>query len=112
MKQSSEGTIVWRHDATGIAQARLNATPGQLVDLWPHVKAVRAPTLLLRGARSDFLSAQTAEEMARRNRNITCRVIADASHYVHDDNFESFQSELDAFLNGAELAEWAAGVRA
>jgi pimeloyl-ACP methyl ester carboxylesterase len=112
MKQSSEGTIVWRHDATGIAQARLNATPVQLVDLWPHVKAVRAPTLLLRGARSDFLSAQTAEEMARRNRNITCRVIADASHYVHDDNFEGFQSELDAFLNGAELAEWAAGVRA
>jgi pimeloyl-ACP methyl ester carboxylesterase len=112
MKQSAEGRIVWRHDATGIAQARLNASPQQLVDLWPHVKTVKAPTLLLRGARSDFLSAQTAEEMARRNPRIVCRAIEGASHYVHDDNFEAFQGALDAFLGTADLGAWTAGARA
>lgn len=55
MKQAENGHITWRHDAHGIAHARLNATPEQLVDLWPHVEAVKAPTLLLRGERSDYV---------------------------------------------------------
>jgi pimeloyl-ACP methyl ester carboxylesterase len=111
MRQSPEGRVVWRHDATGIAQARLNATPEQLVNLWPHVKGVSVPTLLLRGARSDFLSAQTAEEMASRNPHITCRVVDDASHYVHDDNFDGFQSALDDFLDRPAFRAWAASSR-
>lgn len=98
MKQADGGAIVWRHDADGITEARLNATPEQLVDLWPHVEAIACPTLLLRGARSDFLSSQTAEEMARRNTNVDYQSIPGASHYVHDDNFEAFQAALDVFL--------------
>jgi pimeloyl-ACP methyl ester carboxylesterase len=104
MRQADGGGIVWRHDADGIAQARLSATPEQLVDLWPHVEAVECPTLLLRGARSDFLSSQTAEEMVRRNPNIVCQAIPGASHYVHDDNLEGFEVALDAFLGGSALA--------
>ena len=98
MRQGDGDAIVWRHDAEGIAQARLNATPEQLVDLWPHVEAIVCPTLLLRGARSDFLSSQTAEEMVRRNPNIVCQTVPGASHYVHDDNFQAFQAALDMFL--------------
>lgn len=36
------------------------------VDLWPMWDAIRAPTLVLRGAESDVLPAATAEEMKRR----------------------------------------------
>jgi pimeloyl-ACP methyl ester carboxylesterase len=36
------------------------------VDLWPMWDAIRCPTLLLRGARSDLLSAATAAEMSAR----------------------------------------------
>ena len=111
MKQGDNGRIVWRHDAKGIAQARLNATPEQLVDLWPHVDAVQVPTLLLRGANSDFLSAQTAAEMSRRNRQILGHEVAAASHYVHDDNLDGFESALHAFLDGPALASWAASGR-
>lgn len=41
---------------------------GQLTDisLWPIYDAIRCPTLLLRGAHSDLLLAETAAEMARR----------------------------------------------
>jgi len=35
-------------------------------DLWPVWDAIRQPTLLLRGAKSDLLSAATAAEMVRR----------------------------------------------
>lgn len=110
MKEMAEG-IVWRHDAAGIAHARLNATPEQLVDLWPHVDAVQAPTLLLRGARSDFLSAQTAQEMCRRNANIRCIEIADASHYVHDDNLPAFDAAVHDFMNDPVVRHWAKEAR-
>jgi pimeloyl-ACP methyl ester carboxylesterase len=100
MKETPGDGIVWRHDAQGIAQARLNATPQQLVDLWPHVDAVSVPTLVLRGARSDFLPEQTAQEMCRRNPRIRCVEIPAASHYVHDDNAPAFEAAVLHFLDG------------
>jgi len=109
MKPLDGGRIAWRHDAQGIAQARLQATPEQLVDLWPHVESVKVPTLLLRGANSDFLSTQTAAEMSRRNPHILSQEVAAASHYIHDDNLEGFESSLHAFLRSAALASWASG---
>lgn len=111
MKQAADGWIDWRHDADGIAQARLAATPTQLVDLWPHVDALSVPTLLLRGEHSDFLGADTAPEMARRNPHITLRTVPHATHYVHDDNLEGFNTELQAFLASPALAAWAASGR-
>jgi pimeloyl-ACP methyl ester carboxylesterase len=98
MRADKEGPIVWRHDAEGIAQARIGATPAQLVDLWPHVEALRTPTLLIRGGASDFLTAPTAQEMARRNACIKNVEVPGASHYVHDDNLAGFQAALHAFL--------------
>jgi len=109
MKEVEGGQVVWRHDAQGIAHARLNATPQQLVELWPHVEAVAVPTLLLRGAQSDFLAAQTAEEMQRRNPRIQYVEIPSATHYVHDDNLSGFETALHAFLGSAHLASWAKG---
>lgn len=35
-------------------------------DLWPVWDAIRCPTLLLRGARSDLLSPETAQAMTER----------------------------------------------
>ena len=100
LKNSADGHVTWKHDAQGIATARLNATQEQLVDLWPHVAALRTPTLVLRGANSDFLSAPTAQEMTRRNALIQCVDIPDASHYVHDDNLAGFAAALQPFLMG------------
>jgi pimeloyl-ACP methyl ester carboxylesterase len=111
MKQASDGGVVWRHDAEGIAAARLAATPSQLVDLWPYVDALRVPTLLLRGARSDFLTAETARAMARRNAAIRLVEVPEASHYVHDDNLAGFEAALHAYLADPALAAWAGRAR-
>ena len=42
------------------------AGPIEEVDLWQMWDAIRAPTLVLRGADSDLLSRATAEDMTRR----------------------------------------------
>lgn len=49
----------------GIAQP-FRAALGQDIELWPLWDAIRAPTLLLRGAESDLLSRETALEMTQR----------------------------------------------
>jgi pimeloyl-ACP methyl ester carboxylesterase len=107
MREADDGHVVWRHDAEGIAAARLAATPQQLVDLWPHVERASVPTLLLRGARSDFLTAETAQAMAERNPRIRLVEVPGASHYVHDDNLAGFAAALHAFLADPALAAWA-----
>lgn len=106
MKRTEGGTVVWRHDAEGIAAARLAATPQQLVDLWPHVEALRIPTLLMRGACSDFLTAETAAAMVQRNPAIRLVEVPGATHYVHDDNFPAFEAALHAYLADPALARW------
>lgn len=107
MKQGADGRVYWRHDAEGIAQARLAATPAQLVDLWPHVDALSMATLVLRGQYSDFLARSTAEDMCRRNARIRVVDVPDATHYVHDDNLVGFEQGLHAFLADPALAGWA-----
>jgi pimeloyl-ACP methyl ester carboxylesterase len=98
LKLDHDGRLTWCHDSAGIAKARLTATPEQYVDLWPHVDALQMPTLLIRGARSDFLSPITAEEMSRRNPRIRLAEISSATHYVHDHNLLDFNKVLQRFL--------------
>ena len=43
----------WQYDHDGIARARLDPDPARRVDLWPHVEALRAPTLVLRVLRNN-----------------------------------------------------------
>ena len=111
MKATDAGGVVWRHDARGIAEARLNVTPAQLVDLWPHVDAVSTPTLVLRGVRSDFLPADTVAEMSRRNGHLQYEDVCNAGHYVHDDNLDGFKTALYRFLQSPALTAWASGRR-
>ncbi|WP_454648747.1 alpha/beta fold hydrolase [Bradyrhizobium liaoningense] len=99
LKPGEEGRVTWCHDAVGIANSRLSAAPDKIVDLWPHVEALQMPTLLIRGAKSDFLSAATAEDMCRRNARIRRADVQGATHYVHDDNLAGFNAVLQDFLS-------------
>ncbi|TWC64757.1 pimeloyl-ACP methyl ester carboxylesterase [Burkholderia sp. SJZ115] len=109
LRESEPGRIAWRHDAAGIAAARLGASPQQLVDLWPLVRDLQVPTLLLRGGDSDFLSAGVADEMAAANRWIERVDIPRATHYVHDDQPLAFNRELRAWLDRLDDRTWRSG---
>ncbi|MCK6188252.1 alpha/beta hydrolase [Pseudomonas sp. EYE_354] len=99
MKESA-GAITWRHDQQGIAEARLSIEP---TDLWPAVRALDCPTLFIRGARSDFLPATTLQAMRDSNPQVRTAEVADASHYVHDDQGETFNRLVIAFLDSLAI---------
>jgi len=95
---SPDGRITWRYDSEGIARTRLNPDPARIVDLWPIVERLRVPTLILRGAQSDFCPADTVAEMRRRNSRLESVEIPQAGHYIHDDNFTAFTASVTDFL--------------
>ncbi len=67
------------HYDPAIATAVL-ATPAADVDLWPVWDALKCPTLLLRGADSDLLLAETAAEMTRRGPKPILLTFPDCGH--------------------------------
>ncbi|MEW6255975.1 MAG: alpha/beta hydrolase [Pseudomonadota bacterium] len=94
-----DGRIVWRHDQEGIAACRIAQARAQdRLDLWPAVDAIDCPTLVLRGARSDYLDTDRVAQMCRRNPRILAEDIFGAGHYVHDDNPVAFNRAVGDFL--------------
>ena len=90
-----DGRIYWKHDQQGIAEARLSIEP---IDLWPAVKAVRCPALLVKGGNSDFLPRSTVKEILAENPCFNSVEIDGASHYVHDDQPERFNQAVVGFI--------------
>ena len=62
--------------------------------------ALRCPTLVIRGACSDFLPVDTCERMSERQPLVEWTQIPDAGHYAHDDNPAVFTRLVTAFLIG------------
>ena len=100
LREDDRGKVVWAYDFAGIKAARLAAASdtSKLPELWPSVKSLRCPTLILRGAISDFLPSETLMAMASHNPVIETAEVSHATHYVHDDNFEEFLGYINAFM--------------
>jgi pimeloyl-ACP methyl ester carboxylesterase len=109
MRADEAGGVVWRYDAEGIAATRLAPDPDRLVDLHPVIAAIRTPTLVIRGGRSDFCSLAKVCEMEAANPALTHASVAEASHYVHDDAPESFARLVEGFLAGVKAASGSRG---
>lgn len=103
MLERPDGSYAWRHDQAGIARARLDPDPARIPNLWPAVEALACPTLLVRGAQSDFLRAEIAAEMVRRNPRIRLLEIDGAGHYVHDDRPAEFLAAVRTFHERTDL---------
>ncbi len=95
--READGGVTWVHDQAGITQCRLEPTQAD-PDLWPCVHALPCPTLLVRGAKSDYLSHDTFEAMLAANPRITGVEIEGAAHYVHDDAPQAFNEAVRSFL--------------
>lgn len=96
LKQAPNGGVTWKYDLAGIREARRAALPS--ADLWPLVRAIQCPTLVLRGERSDILAAETAQAMSDANPKMRWTQIPGATHFVHDDNPDAYNRELARFL--------------
>lgn len=92
-----EGGFTWKYDRTlrdAIRQGRLRVP----ADLWPQWGAIACPTLLVRGADSDVLSAETAKRMVDMLPTARLAVVPGAGHTVPGDQPAAFQSLLCEFL--------------
>lgn len=79
-RQLEDGKYVCNYDP-GIAEPfRQASVAEQAVSFWPLWDAISCPTLLLRGALSDVLPEQTAEEMTRRGPRAELRTFANIGH--------------------------------
>ncbi|MEZ0053792.1 esterase [Mycobacterium sp. MAA66] len=99
VREADDGQWVWKLDMKGIASARISGDPAGPVDLWECVQSLHCHTLVIRGGRSDFLPAQTCEEMARRQPLLAWAEIPNAGHYVHDDDPDLFIKLVTDFQN-------------
>jgi pimeloyl-ACP methyl ester carboxylesterase len=99
LKETPAGAITWKYDLEGIRAGRRKVAGQPPFDLWPAVKSIQCPTLVLRGGRSDILAAETAQAMCDANANLRWVEIAGASHFVHDDNLADYNREIQSFLS-------------
>ena len=61
-KLLSNGKIGWKYDLA-IREARRQGTVPPNQDLWPEIPRITCPTLIVRGADTDILTAETAQRM-------------------------------------------------
>ena len=77
-------------------------TPGaarpEADDQWPVLESITAPTLLLRGSRSDVLTSDDAERMVKAVPDARLVEIADAGHSIAVDQPSRFLGAIAPFL--------------
>jgi len=91
LRQDKDGKWI-RHYDMGLALPFRSATPESAAAdeamLWAAYDAIRCPTLLVRGAESDLLTAETAALMAQRGPKPALVEIPNVGHaptFIHDD---------------------------
>jgi len=87
VRKNEDGT--WRpHYDLRIAEGYQATMPDKDLELWHVYDAVRCPTLLIRGERSDVVSRATAQEMTRRGpkaKVVEIRNVGHAPTLLHQD---------------------------
>ncbi len=92
------GRLTWRSDIPGRVRWAAGGGEPLIPGLWPYVKAIRCPTLLVRGADSPLFKLEHAERMTAVNPLIRLVTIPEAGHLVHCEQPEAFTAVLLDFL--------------
>ncbi len=87
----------------GLANSLRGMGTGSQPSLWPHLAAVRCPTLLITGALDGKFCAIN-RSMATQLPNARLTVLADAGHTVHLEEPQAFTAAVDSFLQEVEAS--------
>ena len=71
---------------------------GLATDLWPYVKRIEAPTLLLIGEESDLVTPETQERMENTVPDIEAIKVKGTGHMIPQDRPEEFEKLVKGFL--------------
>ena len=97
--QRPDGKWTWRADAEGFKRAPLGEDLVRADGLWPVFAALRCPVLVLRGGKSPAITDELSRRMEASNKRARVVLYPEAYHWVHDDEPESFISDVRAFLD-------------
>ena len=98
-RQMEDGLWSWKYDpAMRRPEARPKTGPAEEARLWSALERVGCPTLVVRGANSDIMSASSAAELVQRLPDARCVEVKDAGHLVPGDNPAGFIAAIEPFL--------------
>jgi esterase len=98
-----DGTLTFKYDkALNNPRNLFDRNPGEL---WQSWRAVSCPVLLVRGADSDVLAAETAERMVAENRGATMASVPDCGHSITLDNPDGLLAVVSPWLAVAETGQ-------
>jgi pimeloyl-ACP methyl ester carboxylesterase len=98
MRPLPGGGFTWKYDR-GLRELVRSGRWSDPTDLWPAWRALACPTLLVRGAESDILSADAAAKMVEAQPNARLVEIPDAGHTVPGDQPQAFLEVVRDFLD-------------
>jgi pimeloyl-ACP methyl ester carboxylesterase len=75
-------------------------------DWWAELAAVQAPSLVVRGAHSDWLAPDEAQRMVQTLRHGRLAVVADAHHTVHVDQPQAYARLVNDFLDETSFTKF------
>lgn len=95
LEEKADGTFDWKFSKHGILETLWKA---RTLDQSQQFKALKMPTLLIRGQNSSHLPEFLFEDVLAENPNIQGAVIKDAGHWVHAEKPDLVIEELRRFL--------------
>ncbi len=93
LRERGDGALVWAWHPS----VKLRRSTGD-IDWWAIVRAIRPPTLVLRGEHSPVLDREVAERMVKELDRGSFVEIPRAVHTLHEDNPEAVLTALREFL--------------
>jgi pimeloyl-ACP methyl ester carboxylesterase len=97
LKRLPDERYTWKYDKFLRDQRRQGGAP--VVDLWPSVRQITVPTLIVRGAESDVFSPETSKRMVEVMPDSRFVEIPGAGHSVPADAPEAFERAVREFLS-------------
>ena len=97
-RELPNGKIGWSYDLA-IREQRRHGTGSPAPDLWPALRQIACPTLVVRGTETDTLGVEVAREMEEALVQGKLVEVPKAGHMVFEDNPEDFIHQLTSFLS-------------
>lgn len=94
MEEKPNGEVSWRFSPEAILES---VKEGQSRQRWDEIRALKMPTLLIRGENSKELSPAIFEKMKQTNELIHGVTVPGAGHWVHADQPAAFLREIRDF---------------
>ncbi len=92
-----DGKVGWRYDRVIREQSR-HGTGAPSEDLWPHLPKITCPTFIVRGADTDLLSLEVAQQMLDTLPHAELAEVQRAAHMVFEENPNGFMEAVRPFL--------------